>query len=87
MMLLKNLLPVNPCVRFIYTSTTIITSLMMFLIQNTLNRDYDIVHLELDELIRATHEAQSATLGSEHMEPRELGKLGSSTARYVNRAG
>ena len=46
----------------INTSTTIITFLMVFLIQNTQNRDNDILHLKIDELIRATQEAQNATL-------------------------
>src|ERR671925_257962 len=38
----------------INTSTTIVTFLMVFLIQNTQNRDSEAVHLKLDELIRAT---------------------------------
>lgn len=59
----------------INTSTTIITFLMVFLIQNTQNRDNDILHLKLDELIRATHEAQNATLGLEQMGSSELRKL------------
>jgi low affinity Fe/Cu permease len=42
----------------INTSTTIITFLMVFLIQNTQNRDNDILHLKIDELIRATEDAQ-----------------------------
>jgi len=59
----------------INTSTTIITFLMVFLIQNTQNRDNDILHLKIDELIRATNEAQNATLGLEKMEARELRRL------------
>ncbi|MEB2653526.1 MULTISPECIES: low affinity iron permease family protein [Pseudomonas] len=59
----------------INTSTTIITFLMVFLIQNTQNRDNDILHLKIDELIRATHEAQNATLGLEQMGSSELRKL------------
>lgn len=59
----------------INTSTTIITFLMVFLIQNTQNRDNDILHLKIDELIRATKEAQNASLGLEKMEARELRKL------------
>lgn len=38
----------------INTSTTIITFLMVFLIQNTQNRDNDILHIKIDELLRAT---------------------------------
>lgn len=59
----------------INTSTTIITFLMVFLIQNTQNRDNDILHLKIDELIRATKEAQNATLSLEKLGSRELRKL------------
>lgn len=59
----------------INTSTTIITFLMVFLIQNTQNRDNDILHLKIDELIRATKEAQNATLCLDKMGTRELRKL------------
>lgn len=59
----------------INTSTTIITFLMVFLIQNTQNRDNDILHLKIDELIRATKEAQNATLSLDNMSARELRKL------------
>lgn len=59
----------------INTSTTIITFLMVFLIQNTQNRDNDILHLKIDELIRATKEAQNATLSLDKLETRELRKL------------
>lgn len=59
----------------INTSTTIITFLMVFLIQNTQNRDNDILHLKIDELIRATKEAQNATLSLDKMGSRELRKL------------
>jgi low affinity Fe/Cu permease len=59
----------------INTSTTIITFLMVFLIQNTQNRDNDILHLKIDELIRATKDAQNATLCLEKMGTSELRKL------------
>jgi low affinity Fe/Cu permease len=59
----------------INTSTTIITFLMVFLIQNTQNRDNDILHLKIDELIRATKEAQNATLSLDKMGTKELRKL------------
>ena len=59
----------------INTSTTIITFLMVFLIQNTQNRDNDILHLKIDELIRATQEAQNATLSLDKMGSWELRKL------------
>lgn len=59
----------------INTSTTIITFLMVFLIQNTQNRDNDILHLKIDELIRATKDAQNATLCLDKMDTKELRKL------------
>jgi len=59
----------------INTSTTIITFLMVFLIQNTQNRDNDILHLKLDELIRATKDAQNAFLSLDHMDTKELHEL------------
>lgn len=59
----------------INTSTTIITFLMVFLIQNTQNRDNDILHLKIDELIRATKDAQNAALCLEQMGSRDLRKL------------
>jgi low affinity Fe/Cu permease len=45
------------------------------LIQNTQNRDNDILHLKIDELIRATKEAQNASLCLESMSSKELRKL------------
>lgn len=59
----------------INTSTTIITFLMVFLIQNTQNRDNDILHLKLDELIRASKNAQNATLSLDSLGARELREL------------
>ncbi|WP_263227020.1 low affinity iron permease family protein [Pseudomonas alabamensis] len=59
----------------INTGTTIITFLMVFLIQNTQNRDNDILHVKLDELIRATKAAENSVLDLETMSSRELQKL------------
>jgi low affinity Fe/Cu permease len=59
----------------INTSTTIITFLMVFLIQNTQNRDNDILHLKIDELKRATKDAQNASLCLEKMGTSDLRKL------------
>lgn len=59
----------------INTSTTIITFLMVFLIQNTQNRDNDILHLKLDELIRASKSAQNSVLSLEDLESKQLREM------------
>ncbi len=59
----------------INTSTTIITFLMVFLIQNTQNRDNDIIHVKLDELIRATKHAERSVLDLEDMDSAKLREL------------
>jgi low affinity Fe/Cu permease len=62
------------------TATTVITFLMVFLIQNTQNRDTEAMHIKLDELIRATQGAHNALLDLEEMEERELDEF---RARYM----
>jgi low affinity Fe/Cu permease len=59
----------------INTGTTIITFLMVFLIQNTQNRDSEAVHLKLDELIRSHKEAHNSLLDLEQGDEEILGKL------------
>ncbi len=59
----------------INTGTTIVTFLMVFLIQNTQNRDSEALHVKLDELIRATKGAHNALLDLEDLEEEELDRI------------
>ncbi len=56
----------------INTGTTIITFLMVFLIQNTQNRDSKVIHLKLDELLRAMKHARTKFAELEHLSDAEL---------------
>jgi low affinity Fe/Cu permease len=56
----------------INTGTTIVTFLMVFLIQNTQNRDAEAMHVKMDELIRALEGAHNALLDLEELEDSEL---------------
>src|SRR4029079_8725412 len=59
----------------INTGTTIITFLIVFLIQNTQNRDSAAIQLKLNEIIRSTHGAHNAMLGLETLDTPDLEKL------------
>ncbi len=59
----------------INTSTTIVTFLMVFVIQNAQNRDSKAFHLKLDELIRGVKGARSELMGLEQLSDQELEKM------------
>jgi len=59
----------------INTGTTIVTFLMVFLIQNTQNRDSEALQVKLDELIRAHDGAHNALLDLEELEDKELDRI------------
>ena len=71
----------------INTGTTVITFLMVFLIQNTQNRDAKAIHLKLDELIRALEPARNRLLELENMSDAELARLEEEFKRLRDRAG
>lgn len=59
----------------INTGTTIITFLMVFLIQNTQSRDSEALHVKMDELIRALEGAHNALLDLEELEDGEIDRI------------
>jgi low affinity Fe/Cu permease len=59
----------------INTGTTIVTFLMVFLIQHTQNRDAKILQLKVDELIRAVSEARTNLVGLEDLPDEEIARL------------
>src|SRR2546423_6354016 len=59
----------------INTGTTIITFLMVFLIQNTQNRDAKAIHLKLDELLKGVKGARTGLVNLEQLSDRELEEL------------
>jgi low affinity Fe/Cu permease len=59
----------------INTSTTIVTFLIVFLIQNTQNRDAKAIHLKLDELLRAVKGARTGLVDLEDFTDKELAQL------------
>ena len=70
----------------INTSTTIITFLMVFLIQSTQNRDAEALQVKLDELLRVTVGAHNALLDLEELEEHELDHIRTRYTRLAERA-
>src|SRR5438094_2171333 len=70
----------------INTLTTIITFLMVFLIQNTQNRDAKAIHLKLDELIRSIKGARNELVDLEKLSDEDLKKLEEQFERIRERA-
>jgi low affinity Fe/Cu permease len=70
----------------INTSTTVVTFLMVFLIQSTQNRDTEALQVKLDELIRAVDGAHNALLDLEELEEEELDAIRARYKRIAQRA-
>jgi len=70
----------------INTGTTIVTFLMVFLIQNTQNRDAEAMQVKLDELIRAVEGAHNSLLDLEELDGAELERIRARYAQLAERA-
>jgi low affinity Fe/Cu permease len=68
------------------TGTTIITFLMVFLIQSTQNRDAEAVHIKLDELLRVTPGAHNVLMDLEELEEQDLDRLRAVYVRLAEKA-
>jgi low affinity Fe/Cu permease len=71
----------------INTGTTIITFLMVFLIQNTQNRDARAIHLKLDELLRAVEGARVSMSNLENLPDEELQRLSKEFEQLCTKRG
>lgn len=70
----------------INTGTTIVTFLMVFLIQNTQNRDTGALQIKLDELIRAIGGAHNALLDLEELEEKDIDRIRNTYAQLARKA-
>lgn len=71
----------------INTGTTIVTFLMVFLIQNSQNRDAAAMQAKLDELLRAVDKAREKFIGIEHLTDQQIELIRSALERYAKDAG
>jgi low affinity Fe/Cu permease len=69
----------------INTGTTIVTFLMVFLIQNTQNRDTEALQLKIDELIRVTDQARNRLINLEDLTEEELDRVKSELAEAARK--
>src|SRR2546421_1892905 len=70
----------------INTATTIVTFLMVFLIQNTQNRDSEAMQIKLDELLRATEGCHNAVMDIEELSEEELDRIKRGYASLAKKA-
>lgn len=70
----------------INTGTTIVTFLMVFLIQHSQNKDSIALHLKLDELLAATKQASNRMIGIEDLDEQDLREVAEFYARLASRA-
>jgi low affinity Fe/Cu permease len=70
----------------INTGTTIVTFLMVFLIQNTQNRDTEALQVKLDELIRVTEGAHTVLLDLEELDEKQLDRIRTSYEKLAKKA-
>src|SRR4051794_8621005 len=71
----------------INTATTVVTFLMVFLIQNSQNRDGAAIQAKLDELLRAVDKARGAFIGIEHLTDKEIEQIRVALERETGNAG
>lgn len=71
----------------INTGTTIVTFLMVFLIQNSQNRDAAAMQAKLDELLRAVDKAREKFIGIEHLTDHQIELIRTALERYARDAG
>ena len=69
----------------INTGTTIVTFLMVFLIQNSQNRDAAAMQAKLDELLRAVDKAREQFIGIEHLTDEQIGLVRTALERHAKR--
>ena len=69
------------------TATTVLTFLMVFVIQSSLNRDSLALHLKLDELVRVTGEATDRVMGAERLSEKEIERLEGEAMRQARESG